>query len=144
VPKSVWSGRYEHINAFERLLVDSNTIVLKFYLHISRQEELDRLLEREKDPLTAWKLNPGDWRELPLWDDFTDAYQDALEKCASPRLPWYLVPADKKWYRNLAVMERLVLTLRPYRKIWMQTLRKLGEERLGEIRKLHAAALREK
>jgi PPK2 family polyphosphate:nucleotide phosphotransferase len=144
VPKSMWSGRYDHINAFERLLLDSNVILLKFYLHISKKEQIERLFEREKNPLTAWKLNPGDWKELQFWDEYTRAYEDALEKCASPDAPWYLVPADKKWFRNLAIMERLVLTLRPYRKLWLQSLRKVGEERLGEIRKIRAGVLRER
>ena len=84
-PKPVWKRRYEHINAFERLLVDEDVIVLKFCLHVSRGEQVERLLAREKDPRTAWKLNPGDWRELPLWDEFTEAYEDALDRCASPR-----------------------------------------------------------
>jgi PPK2 family polyphosphate:nucleotide phosphotransferase len=144
VPKSEWMGRYEHINDFERLLQDSGVIVVKFYLHISKGEQLERLLEREKDPRTAWKLNPGDWREIPLWDQVTKAYEDVLEKCASPRAPWYLVPADKKWFRNLAIMERLVLELRPYRKLWLQTLRKMGESALEEIKALRAEALRER
>ena len=143
VPKSEWSLRYDHINAFERLLQDSGVILIKFFLHVSRDEEIERLLEREKDPRTAWKLNPGDWRELPLWDEVERAYEDALERCASPRAPWYLVPADKKWYRNLAIMERLVIELRPYRKVWLQTLRKMGQTALEEIHKLRAGVLKE-
>ena len=77
VPPAVWQRRYAHINAFESLLVDADVIVLKFYLHISRDEQYERLKAREKDPRTAWKLNPEDWREVPLWDDFTAAYEDA-------------------------------------------------------------------
>jgi len=134
VPHRTWKGRFAHINAFERLLVDSNVIVLKFCLHISRDEQLKRLLAREKDPLTAWKLNPGDWRELPLWDELTRAYEDVLHKCASRDAPWYLVPADKKWFRNLAVVERLVLALRPYRETWLATLKEMGKGALKEIR----------
>jgi PPK2 family polyphosphate:nucleotide phosphotransferase len=142
VPKSVWSKRYHHINAFERLLQeDSDVIVLKFYLHVSRDEEIERLFAREKDPRTAWKLNPGDWRELKLWEEFTAAYEDMLERCASPTAPWYLVPADKKWFRNLAIMERLVVELRPYRKLWLSTLRKMGETALEEIRGLRAGVV---
>jgi len=134
VPHRTWKGRFAHINAFERLLVDSNVIVLKFCLHISRDEQLKRLLAREKDPLTAWKLNPVDWRELPLWDELTRAYEDVLHKCASRDAPWYLVPADKKWFRNLAVVERLVLALRPYRETWLATLKEMGKAALKEIR----------
>ena len=135
-PADVLKTRYEHINAFERLLAGSGTIVLKFYLHVSRKEQHQRLLEREEDPRTAWKLNVNDWRELALWDDGTAAYEDALNRCASPALPWYLVPADRKWFRNLAVMERLVLALRPYRAGWLAHLKTVRRSALKEIRQL--------
>ncbi|HEY2732050.1 MAG TPA: PPK2 family polyphosphate kinase [Polyangia bacterium] len=140
VPEPVWKGRYAHINAFEGLLVDSDVILVKFYLHVSRDEEVERLYAREKDPRTAWKLNPNDWRELPLWDEVTAAYEDAINKCATPEAPWYLVPADKKWFRNLAVLQRLVLELRPYRTMWLQTLKEMGRQALKEIRALRAKA----
>lgn len=140
VPDRVWKARYAHINAFERLLADGNVITLKFCLHVSFDEQVARLVAREKDPRTAWKLNPQDWRELPLADEFDTAYEDALNKCSSPDLPWYLVPADKKWFRNLAIMQRLVLTLRPYRKEWLDRLKEMGHDALKEIRSLHAQA----
>lgn len=140
VPEKVWKTRYEHINAFERLQVDSDVIVVKFFLNVSRAEQMARLLEREKDPKTSWKLNVGDWRELPLWDETSAAYEDALNKCATPEAPWHLVPADKKWFRNLAIMERLVLELRPYRKVWLETLKEMGKSALKEIRALRAHA----
>ena len=135
-PERTWRARYDHINAFENLLRDSDLIVLKFYLHIGKKEQRERLLAREKDPRTAWKLNPEDWRELALLDEVNAAYQDALDKCSSRALPWYVVPADKKWFRNLAVMQRLVLALRPYRKIWLATLKEMGREAMKEIRPL--------
>jgi PPK2 family polyphosphate:nucleotide phosphotransferase len=138
VPETVWKRRYAHINAFEKLLVDSDVIVVKFFLHVSRTEEIERLYAREKDPRTAWKLNPNDWRELPLWDEVTAAYEDAINKCATPEAPWYLVPADKKWFRNLAVMQRLVLELRPYRTFWLEHLKEIGQQALKEIRALRA------
>jgi PPK2 family polyphosphate:nucleotide phosphotransferase len=138
VPEAVWKGRFAHINAFERLITDADVILLKFYLHISADEQIERLRAREKDPRTAWKLNPEDWREVPLWDDFTRAYEDVLSRCATPDAPWYLVPADKKWFRNLAVMERIVLALRPYRSAWLDTLKTLGKSRLKEIKALRA------
>jgi hypothetical protein len=75
---------------------------------------------------------------VPLWDDFTEAYEDALTRCATQDAPWYLVPADKKWFRNLAVMERIVLALRPYRKVWLENLKALGKSRMKEIRSLRA------
>jgi len=140
VPESTWKGRYEHINAFERLILDADVILLKFYLHISADEQYERLRAREQDPRTAWKLNPEDWREVPLWDDFTEAYEDALTRCATRDAPWYLVPADKKWFRNLAVMDRIVRALRPYREPWLDTLKELGKTRLKEIRDLRAQA----
>jgi PPK2 family polyphosphate:nucleotide phosphotransferase len=138
VPEATWKRRYAHINAFEQLLVDNDVILLKFYLHVSRDEEIERLYAREKDPRTAWKLNPNDWRELPLWNEMTAAYEDALEKCATPAAPWYLVPADKKWYRNLAVIQRIVLELRPYKAQWLDALREMGKEALKDIRALRA------
>jgi PPK2 family polyphosphate:nucleotide phosphotransferase len=141
-PEEVWKRRYDHINAFERLLLDSDVILLKFCLHISREEQYQRLIDREKDPRTAWKLNPGDWREVPLWDQVTEAYEDLLRRCSSREAPWYLVPADKKWFRNLAILERMVLALRPYKKTWLETLRQLGKTRLKEIRALRAQAKR--
>jgi PPK2 family polyphosphate:nucleotide phosphotransferase len=140
VPEKIWRARYAHINAFERLLVDSDVIVVKFFLHVSRDEEVERLYAREKDPRTAWKLNPNDWRELPLWDEMTAAYEDALNKCATPEAPWYLVPSDKKWFRNLAIVQRLVLELRPYRTLWLQTLKEQGQHALKDIRALRAKA----
>jgi polyphosphate kinase 2 (PPK2 family) len=142
VPEAIWKRRYADINGFERLLVDADVIVLKFYLHVSADEQYERLRAREKDPRTAWKLNPADWRELPLWDEFTAAYEDALDKCATRDAPWYLVPSDKKWFRNLAVFERLVLALRPYRNVWLATLKEMGKSAMKEIRVLRAQAKR--
>jgi PPK2 family polyphosphate:nucleotide phosphotransferase len=139
VPEERWRARYAHINAFERLLADNDTLVLKFYLHVGREEQYQRLLEREEGPRTAWKLNVRDWRELPLWDEVTRAYEDALEACSSKELPFYLVPADKKWFRNLVILERLVLALRPLRAGWLAHLEKMGKDALAEIKALRAA-----
>ena len=85
VPPRVWKGRFAQINDFERLLTASDVIIVKFFLHVSREEQVQRLLDREKDPRTAWKLNPGDWRELPLWDEVTEAYEDVLRAAGRPR-----------------------------------------------------------
>jgi PPK2 family polyphosphate:nucleotide phosphotransferase len=143
VPEVVWKERYAQINAFERLIMeDADVILLKFYLHISPEEQYERLLARETDPRTAWKLNPEDWREVPLWDEFTEAYEDALTRCATRDAPWYLVPADKKWFRNLAVLERILMALRPYKKGWLDTLKKMGKARMKEIRALRAQVKR--
>jgi len=115
-PKEVWRTRYEHINALERSLADSGTIILKFYLHISKAEQKERLLEREQDATKSWKLSVGDWKEREYWDDYTEAYEDALNECASKRRPWFIVPADKKWFRNLAVAEAVRDALMPSRR----------------------------
>jgi PPK2 family polyphosphate:nucleotide phosphotransferase len=137
VPTHVWKKRFDQINAFEDLLISHDVIVLKFLLNVSKEEQLQRLLQREKDPRTAWKLNPGDGRERPLWKENTEAYDDILRKCSTPDAPWYVVPADKKWFRNLAIIERLVLTLRPHRKAWLDHLKEVGKDALKEIRALH-------
>jgi PPK2 family polyphosphate:nucleotide phosphotransferase len=128
VPEEVWRARYEHINAFERTLADSGTLIVKLYLHISGEEQEKRLLKREKDPVKAWKLTPDDWRERERWDEYTAAYEEALNRCSTDRAPWYLVPADRKWFRNLAVARTLRDTLRPFRQGWMEALETMGRE----------------
>lgn len=127
VPPAVWRKRYEHINNFERLVADASTIILKFYLHISKDEQEQRLLERERDAEKYWKLSAGDWKEREHWNDYTRAYEDALNRCCTPHAPWYVVPANKKWFRNLAVAEALVSTLRPYQKQWLKRLNEIGQ-----------------
>lgn len=132
-PKEVWRSRYEHINAFERLLVDSSTIVLKFYLHISKDEQKERLLKREEDPKKSWKLSVADWKEREYWDDYTAAYEDVLNACSSKRRPWFIVPANKKWFRNLAVAEALRDALMPFKKKWLEELEEAGREKKKAI-----------
>lgn len=133
VPEKLWRSRYEHINAFERVLTDSSTIILKFYLHISKHEQKERLLEREKDAAKAWKLSVGDWKEREYWDDYTAAYEDALNECSSKRRPWFIVPANKKWFRNLAVAEALRDALMPFRSTWLEELEEAGREKRKAI-----------
>lgn len=133
VPKQVWRPRYEHINAFERLLADSSTIILKFYLHISKDEQERRLMERAQDSIKSWKLSVGDWKEREYWDDYTAAYENALNRCSTKHAPWFIVPADKKWFRNLAVAETLRDALMPYKEKWLERLKELGTERRKEI-----------
>lgn len=138
VPDAVWRERFAHINAFEKLLADSKTIVLKFYLHISKKEQEERLLEREQDPTKYWKLAVGDWQEREYWNAYTRAYEDAINRCASPDAPWFIVPANKKWFRNLAVAEAIVSALKPHRKGWMKKLETMGAEektRIDEFRR---------
>jgi len=128
VAEDIWRSRYDHINAFEKSLSDAGTLILKFYLHISKHEQKRRLLEREKDPAKSWKLSVGDWREREFWDDYTEAHEDALSKCSTKEAPWFVVPADKKWFRNLAVAETLRDALMPFRKEWLVELAEKGRE----------------
>lgn len=127
VRRSVWRKRYAHINNFERLVAEANTIILKFYLHISKAEQEERLLEREQEAEKYWKLSVGDWQERTHWNAYTRAYEDALNKCSTPYAPWFVVPANKKWFRNLAVAEAIVSALKPYQKQWLQRLEKVGQ-----------------
>jgi PPK2 family polyphosphate:nucleotide phosphotransferase len=140
VPKEIWRARYRHINAFEDLLSDNDTLLLKFILHISREEQEQRLLERERLPRTAWKLNPNDWREVPLWDEVSEAYQEVLDQCGTAEHPFYVVPADRKWFRNLAVIERIVLTLRPLRDGWLEHLEEMRKKALKELASIRRKA----
>ncbi|HEX6037313.1 polyphosphate kinase 2 family protein [Longimicrobium sp.] len=133
VPRDVWKQRYEQINAFESLLAANGTIVLKFFLHISRKEQEERLLAREQELGKAWKLSAGDWREREHWDAYQEAYEDALSRCSTDVAPWYVVPANRKWFRNLAITETLVETLRPYRPSWKQALEEMSRARLAEL-----------
>nr|HET6903429.1 polyphosphate kinase 2 family protein [Ktedonobacteraceae bacterium] len=130
VPKDVWSQRYEEINHFEALLANSGTILLKFFLYISKEEQERRLLAREQDKDKAWKLSASDWAERKYWSDYIEAYQDALSKCSTDAAPWYIVPANHKWYRNLAVAHTLVHTMRQYKDEWKAELEARGQREL--------------
>lgn len=138
VSEETWRARYEMINAFERLLAAQGTIILKFFLHISKDEQAERLLAREEDVSKAWKLSPADWRERLLWGDYQRAYEDALEQCSTEQAPWYIVPADKKWFRNLVIAELMVSSLRQYRDGWRKTLAEMSETRLAELQQYRA------
>lgn len=111
VPEKVWRARYAEINAFERLLSDSGTVILKFFLHISKGEQRERLLERVNDPKKNWKMNLADLGERERWDGYMEAYSEALTECSTNHAPWYLIPSDKRWFRNLAVSRVVVETL---------------------------------
>jgi PPK2 family polyphosphate:nucleotide phosphotransferase len=126
VPKSRWKERYGHIRDFEELLAEHGTIVLKYFLHVTKKEQEARLLEREVSPETAWKLNPGDWKERDCWDEYTRAYEDAISKTAAKHAPWTVVPANAKWYRNLVVAESIVEALKARRRDWERTLEEMG------------------
>ncbi|MBO0721238.1 MAG: polyphosphate kinase 2 family protein [Blastocatellia bacterium] len=133
VPDKIWRARYVQINNFEKLLADSQTIILKFYLHISKKEQEDRLLEREADHYKYWKLSVGDWKEREHWNDYTRAYEDAINRCSTTYAPWYIVPANKKWFRNLAVAEVIVNALKPWQHSWRQKIEAIGNEEKAKI-----------
>jgi len=103
VPQAVWSGRYDQINAFEAGLAANNTHILKFYLHISKHEQLTRFEERLDDPAKQWKISESDYTERKLWGDYRAAYEDALSRCSTEQAPWFVIPSDHKWFRNLAI-----------------------------------------
>lgn len=111
VPAAVWKARYEQINAFERILAENDTVIVKFFLHIDKDEQLERLKARIDDPTKHWKISSSDFSERKLWDDYQAAYQEALTRCSTAVAPWYVIPANHKWYRNYAVSQILVETL---------------------------------
>jgi PPK2 family polyphosphate:nucleotide phosphotransferase len=110
VPKDIWQQRYDLINEFERMLVLANTTVIKFFLYISRDEQLERFKQRLDDPARHWKISDSDYKERELWDDYTLAYEDMLSKCSTKHAPWYVIPSNHKWFRNLAVSQIICAT----------------------------------
>jgi PPK2 family polyphosphate:nucleotide phosphotransferase len=133
-PKSVWSKRFDHINNFERLLHDSDTIIAKFFLHISREEQEERLLARERDVEKAWKLSAADWVERRSWDKYMTAYEEAIQRCNTEFAPWHVIPANRKWFRNVAVTQALVDMLTPYKDQWLEALTEQGRAEIAAIR----------
>lgn len=111
VPEEVWSKRYEHIRQFERLLTDEGTVIVKLFLHISKDEQRDRMQARIDRPEKSWKYHKDDPADRELWDEFEEAYQVAISETSTEYAPWYVVPADRKWHRNLVVSSILVDTL---------------------------------
>ena len=112
VPRNVWSTRYATINAFERKLVREGTVVVKCFLHISKETQRERLAARLEDPTKYWKYNPGDVDERGYWSAYQEAYAEALRRCNTAGAPWFVVPSDRKWYRNWAIASLLLETLR--------------------------------
>jgi PPK2 family polyphosphate:nucleotide phosphotransferase len=111
VPKARWSKRYEEINDFERRHIENGTRILKFFLHISKKEQLERFEQRLDDPAKRWKISEADYKEREYWDDYLRAYEDALSRCNTKGSPWFVIPADHKWFRDLAVSEIIVATM---------------------------------
>jgi PPK2 family polyphosphate:nucleotide phosphotransferase len=111
VPEKIWRARYEQINQFEALLAANGTRIVKFYLHISKDEQKRRLEARLNNPEKTWKFNPADLEERKVWDEYQDAYEDVLAKCSTPVAPWDIVPANNKWARDIALAERVAEVL---------------------------------
>lgn len=111
VPKDVWSQRYDEINSFEKMLAENNVKILKFFLHISKDEQKKRFLKRIDDPDRRWKISEADFHERRFWDDYIKAYEDALTKCSTEDAPWFIIPSNKKWFRNLAVSHVIAETM---------------------------------
>jgi len=136
VPEKVWSKRYDQINAFEDRLVASGTHILKFFLHISKEEQLARFKERLNDPERQWKISEADYTERQHWDEYVEAFEDALSHCSTKEAPWFVIPANHKWFRNLAISHIVVHALE---KMNIQVPKPTVD--LGEIRKkYHKAA----
>ncbi|WP_049565174.1 PPK2 family polyphosphate kinase [Streptomyces sp. SBT349] len=112
VPEAIWTRRYDEINAWERMLADDGVTWVKVFLHLGRDEQRERLLARLDRPSKHWKFNPRDIAERALWADYQEAYAAALARCSTPAAPWYVIPADRKWYRNWAVSRLLLEHLR--------------------------------
>jgi PPK2 family polyphosphate:nucleotide phosphotransferase len=111
VPEATWQERYEHINNFERLVATNGTRILKFFLHISREEQKERLQSRLDEPEKHWKFHTGDLAERELWDEYQLAYEAALTRCSTDLAPWYIIPANRKWARNVIVARIIADTL---------------------------------
>jgi PPK2 family polyphosphate:nucleotide phosphotransferase len=111
VPKKVWAARYRQINDFERTLNENGVKILKFFLHISKKEQAERLRERIRDKSKNWKFSEADVRERRLWGSYQKAFEDALERCSTPWAPWHVVPADRKWVRDALVARAMVKAL---------------------------------
>ncbi|MFO0976399.1 MAG: PPK2 family polyphosphate kinase [Planctomycetaceae bacterium] len=112
VSEEVWKPRFELINDFERMLTQTGTRIVKFFLHISKAEQKQRFEERISDPAKRWKFDPADLEKRKLWDEYEAAFEDMLEKCSTKDAPWYVIPADQNWFRDYAVCRVLVETLR--------------------------------
>ena len=139
VPKKKWKARYEFINEFEKLLhVDNNTTILKFFLYISKEEQLRRFKHRLDDPERQWKISEADYKEREYWDDYIDAFEDMFANCSKEHAPWFIIPSNNKWFRNLAVAKIIAETLEE-----MNPKYPPPKVDLDEIRRLYHSAVRD-
>jgi PPK2 family polyphosphate:nucleotide phosphotransferase len=128
-PKKTWSKRYGQINDFEKIMTQNDVRIFKFFLHISREEQARRLEERIDNPQKNWKISPADITERRVWDRYLEAYEDALTECSTRRAPWYVIPANKKWFRNLAVSQILADAMASWKMRYPPPAANLGELR---------------
>jgi PPK2 family polyphosphate:nucleotide phosphotransferase len=127
VPKETWQKRFRQINQFEKQLVDEGTTILKFFLNIDLEEQKTRLLERIQDPAKQWKFNPGDLEERKLWPAYMEAYEDAIFKTSTSWAPWFVIPSNRNWYRNLMVADVIVDTLQRMKLRYPQPVANINE-----------------
>jgi PPK2 family polyphosphate:nucleotide phosphotransferase len=127
VPKETWRKRFDHINNFEKLLSDEGTTILKFFLHISKDEQKERLQERLDIPEKQWKFSAGDLKERLLWDEYQNAYEDVLNKTSTKYAPWHIIPANRNWYRNWLISSIIVDTLKSFKMKFPQPEQNLSE-----------------
>ena len=135
VPKDVWSRRYDQINNFEKELVAHETHILKFFLHISKEEQLKRFKERLDDPTKHWKISEADYKERGFWKDYVGAYEEALSRCSTSHAPWFVIPSNHKWFRDLAIARIVVEHLESLRMKYPKAAVNIGKIR----REYHAA-----
>ncbi|MDQ2730891.1 MAG: polyphosphate kinase 2 family protein [Armatimonadota bacterium] len=135
VPKDIWKGRYDLINAFENNLVENGTHILKFYLHISKEEQLSRFKDRLDDSAKQWKISDYDYKERTFWDDYTAAYEDAISRCSTEGAPWFIIPSNHKWFRNVLIARIIVEYLEA-----MKLKKPMPSVDMNEIRKEYEAA----
>jgi len=132
VPKQVWKKRFDEINQFEQMLANNGTHILKFYLHIDPEEQLERFKKRLDSPAKNWKISDADYSERIYWDDYTKAYEDALTKCSTDQAPWFTIPSNRKWFRNYVVAKIMVSALESFDMSYPET-----SVDLAEIRRLY-------
>jgi PPK2 family polyphosphate:nucleotide phosphotransferase len=140
VDKAAWTDRYQCIRDFETLLVENKTTILKFFLHISKEEQLARFAQRLDDPARNWKISEADYSERALWDDYVEAFEDAIEATSTPEAPWYVIPSNHKWFRNLAVSQIMADMMEELKLAFPSPSVNLSDIR----RKYHAAVKQEK
>jgi polyphosphate kinase 2 (PPK2 family) len=138
IDKPTWTARYERIRKFEKGLVDNGTTILKFFLHISREEQLARFAERREDPKRNWKISESDYAERERWDSYIVAFEDAISATSTHKVPWYVIPSNHKWFRNLAVSQIMADTMEELAMAFPKP-----SVDLDEIRRKYHAALEE-